>query len=91
MLLNVFYVFSGRGTLCHDILKVFSHFKALHKATLALVEVSPMMSDLQAKKLCTNSDFCSEQSLIYRKGKHFDIISCLFPLLLFVLLCLLTT
>lgn len=53
-----------------DILKVFSHFKALHKTSLALVEISPMMSDLQAKKLCTNSFVCSDQSVVYRKGKN---------------------
>lgn len=68
--ISVFFFVLGRGTLCSDILKVFSHFKALHSASVALVEISPMMSNLQARKLCSNSHFCSDSSLVYRKGKN---------------------
>lgn len=60
----------GRGTLCCDILKVFSHFKILHSCNIALVEISPHLSDLQARKLCLNSELCCDQSLMYRKGKE---------------------
>ncbi|XP_074027935.1 protein arginine methyltransferase NDUFAF7 homolog, mitochondrial-like [Leptinotarsa decemlineata] len=42
----------GGGTLSYDIVKVFSHFKALHKASLQLVEISPVLSELQARRLC---------------------------------------
>lgn len=45
----------GRGTLISDILKVFGHFKALHNTVLQLVEISPVLSDIQSKNLCIQS------------------------------------
>ncbi|KAJ8964974.1 hypothetical protein NQ314_004491 [Rhamnusium bicolor] len=58
----------GRGTLSNDILKVFNHFNALHSASLHLVEVSPVLSDLQAKLLCPQTNLCDDTSAVYRKG-----------------------
>ncbi|KAJ8913697.1 hypothetical protein NQ315_007414 [Exocentrus adspersus] len=58
----------GRGTLSNDILRVFSHFKALHKASLHLVEVSPTLSDVQAKQLCIETTPSPESSAVYRRG-----------------------
>ncbi|XP_057323235.1 protein arginine methyltransferase NDUFAF7, mitochondrial [Microplitis mediator] len=45
----------GRGTLSKDILKVFKQLKAINKLSVHLVEVSPALSDIQAKKLCVSS------------------------------------
>ncbi|KAG5900076.1 hypothetical protein JTB14_016048 [Gonioctena quinquepunctata] len=58
----------GRGTLSSDILKVFSHFRALHKASLQLVEISPLLSELQAKRLCVQNSTYNEKMVVYRKG-----------------------
>ncbi|XP_030754951.1 protein arginine methyltransferase NDUFAF7, mitochondrial [Sitophilus oryzae] len=59
----------GRGTLSSDILKVFSHFKALHNVSLHLVEISPVLSELQAKSLCSSSFLTNNMSNpIYREG-----------------------
>ncbi|KAH1018714.1 protein arginine methyltransferase NDUFAF7 homolog, mitochondrial [Dendroctonus ponderosae] len=59
----------GRGTLSSDILKVFSHFKALHKASLHLVEISPVLSDVQSKTLCVHSNLTKDpKSFHYRAG-----------------------
>lgn len=57
----------GRGTLASDILKVFNHFK-LNQTTLHLVEVSPHLSEIQAKRLCGHSTFVKEQETPYRHG-----------------------
>ncbi|CAH0549622.1 unnamed protein product [Brassicogethes aeneus] len=57
----------GRGTLSNDILNVFGHLKALHRASLHLVEVSPALSDIQAKRLCKQVTPISE-SKVYREG-----------------------
>lgn len=46
----------GRGSLCYDILKVFSHFKATDQCSVHLVEVSPFLRDLQGRKLCFTSE-----------------------------------
>lgn len=61
----------GRGTLASDILKVFNHFK-LNQTTLHLVEVSPHLSEIQAKRLCGHSTFVKEQETPYRHGKLID-------------------
>ncbi|CAH1163322.1 unnamed protein product [Phaedon cochleariae] len=58
----------GRGTLSSDIVKVFSHFKALHKAKLQLVEISPVLSEIQSRRLCSQSHLCSEKMVVYRQG-----------------------
>ncbi|EFA00688.1 protein arginine methyltransferase NDUFAF7 homolog, mitochondrial [Tribolium castaneum] len=59
----------GRGTLSQDLLRVFDHFGALQSATLHLVEVSPLLSDLQARKLCIQSDnIIDKKSVIHRQG-----------------------
>ncbi|KAJ8957978.1 hypothetical protein NQ318_001979 [Aromia moschata] len=57
----------GRGTLSNDILKVFNHFKSLHKASLHLIEISPTLSDIQAELLC-RANFCDENAAAYKKG-----------------------
>lgn len=44
----------GRGSLCQDVLRVFDHFQALKAGSVELVEVSTLLSDLQARKLCIN-------------------------------------
>lgn len=43
----------GRGTLAQDIIRVWADFGLSEKFTLHLVEVSPYLSELQAKRLCT--------------------------------------
>lgn len=45
----------GRGTLLHDILRVISKFKIIKKFSIELVEISPFLSQVQAKILCANS------------------------------------
>lgn len=47
----------GRGTLMHDILRVFSKFRIAEAAnlTISLVEVSPHLSKAQEMKLCRTS------------------------------------
>lgn len=42
----------GRGTLCQDINRALSNLKLTNEYTLNLVEVSPHLSELQAKRLC---------------------------------------
>ncbi|KAF7287641.1 hypothetical protein GWI33_005990 [Rhynchophorus ferrugineus] len=59
----------GRGTLSNDMLRVFSHFKALHQVSLHLVEVSPVLSEVQGKKLCSQSYLTNNyNNPIFRKG-----------------------
>lgn len=62
--------FSGRGTLCNDILRVFSHFKALHKASLHLVEISPTLSEIQGKQLCHGTSPTPESPITYKRGTN---------------------
>ncbi|KAK4878097.1 hypothetical protein RN001_010603 [Aquatica leii] len=42
----------GRGTLCRDILRVFDKFDMSKYVTVHLVEVSPRLTEIQAKNLC---------------------------------------
>ncbi|XP_017879219.1 protein arginine methyltransferase NDUFAF7 homolog, mitochondrial isoform X2 [Ceratina calcarata] len=42
----------GRGTLINDILRVFKQLKLLNNISVHLVEISPALSGIQAKKLC---------------------------------------
>ncbi|XP_066148843.1 protein arginine methyltransferase NDUFAF7, mitochondrial isoform X2 [Euwallacea fornicatus] len=59
----------GRGTLSSDILKVFDYFKALHNATLHLVEISPVLSEVQSRTLCIQSNLTKNlKSSFYREG-----------------------
>lgn len=59
----------GRGTLSQDLLRVFDHFKSLKSVSLNLVEVSPTLSDLQARNLCMQNNVISDaDSLFYRQG-----------------------
>ncbi|XP_024940398.1 protein arginine methyltransferase NDUFAF7 homolog, mitochondrial isoform X2 [Cephus cinctus] len=46
----------GRGTLSKDILRVFKQLKIIDKVSLHLVEVSPTLSAIQAKNLCTSTE-----------------------------------
>ncbi|XP_031558295.1 protein arginine methyltransferase NDUFAF7, mitochondrial-like [Actinia tenebrosa] len=64
----------GRGTLSADILRVIGKFKDLEeKLSLHLVEVSPALSDIQARLLTgvesKVSDFDKDYPLSYRQGK----------------------
>lgn len=57
------------GSLCQDILRVFKHFQALKSANVSLVEVSPVLSDLQARKLCVQTVlFEDPNNPVYREG-----------------------
>lgn len=59
----------GRGTLSQDILRVFNHFNSLKSASLHLVEVSPMLSDIQARNLCMQNQIITDpDSMIHRQG-----------------------
>ncbi|XP_033221603.1 protein arginine methyltransferase NDUFAF7 homolog, mitochondrial [Belonocnema kinseyi] len=46
----------GRGTLSSDILRIFRRFRCTEKVSLHLVEISPILSAIQAKKLCISSE-----------------------------------
>lgn len=63
----------GRGTLSQDILRVFARFGLSGKFTMHLVEVSPYLSELQAKRLCCQSTVTKKEDLdsvpYYRKGE----------------------
>lgn len=63
----------GRGTLCQDIIRVLANFHLSDKFTLHLVEVSPHLSELQAKRLCCKyTDTPAEDAdkvPYYRKGE----------------------
>lgn len=57
------------GSLCQDILRVFKHFQALKDASVCLVEVSPLLSDIQARKLCVQTVLSkNEDDPVYREG-----------------------
>ncbi|KYQ57178.1 hypothetical protein ALC60_03844 [Trachymyrmex zeteki] len=45
----------GRGTLINDILRVFKKLNLSNKISIHLVEISPVLSAIQAEKLCTKS------------------------------------
>lgn len=63
----------GRGTLSQDILRVFARFGLSDKFSLHLVEVSPHLSELQAKRLCCHHKETKKEDLdsvpYYRKGE----------------------
>lgn len=63
----------GRGTLCQDIIRVLANFHLSEKFTLHLVEVSPHLSELQAKRLCCKYTDTPEADVdkvpYYRKGE----------------------
>lgn len=63
----------GRGTLSQDILRVFAKFGLSDKFSLHLVEVSPYLSELQAKRLCCQSKETKKADLdsvpYYRSGE----------------------
>lgn len=46
----------GRGSLCSDMLRVFKHFNELENCSIHLIEVSPFLRDIQARKLCLSSE-----------------------------------
>ncbi|XP_014663329.1 PREDICTED: NADH dehydrogenase [ubiquinone] complex I, assembly factor 7-like isoform X2 [Priapulus caudatus] len=55
--LNLVELGPGRGTLAADILRVIAQFADLRDRTsLHLVEVSPKLSEMQAEKLCENTN-----------------------------------
>lgn len=63
----------GRGTLSQDILRVFAQFGLSDKFSLHLVEISPYLSELQAKRLCCHHTETKKEDLdsvpYYRKGE----------------------
>ncbi|XP_031635747.1 protein arginine methyltransferase NDUFAF7 homolog, mitochondrial [Contarinia nasturtii] len=63
----------GRGTLSQDILRVFAKFGLSNQFSLHLVEISPYLSELQAKRLCCQSAETKKEDLdsvpYYRKGE----------------------
>ncbi|KAK7133508.1 hypothetical protein R3I94_015402 [Phoxinus phoxinus] len=65
----------GRGSLASDILRVFSQLKAVLGETdisVHLVEVSPKLSQLQAKCLTGDQTWtCNDDQLVYRSGTTF--------------------
>lgn len=46
----------GRGSLCSDMLRVFKNFNELEGCSVHLVEVSPFLQDMQARKLCLSTE-----------------------------------
>ncbi|CAH1132752.1 unnamed protein product [Ceutorhynchus assimilis] len=67
--LHIIELGPGRGTLSADILKVFSHFKALHNTSLHLVEISPVLSEIQSRTLCMSSNLTHNPKCFhYREG-----------------------
>lgn len=83
----------GRGTLSQDLLRVFNHFDSLKSTSLHLVEVSPTLSDIQARNLCMQNQVITDKnSVIHRQGishegipvkwyKHLDDVPKAFTLL----------
>lgn len=63
----------GRGTLSQDILRVFAHFGLSDKFSLHLIEISPYLSELQAKRLCCHHKATQKEDLdsvpYYRSGE----------------------
>lgn len=63
----------GRGTLSQDILRVFANFELNDRISLHLVEISPFLSEVQAKRLCCqHTDTKNEDEATvpyYRKGE----------------------
>lgn len=63
----------GRGTLSQDVLRVFASFGLSSKFSLHLVEISPYLSEMQAKRLCCRYFETKKEDLdnipYYRKGE----------------------
>lgn len=62
----------GRGTLAQDVIRVFARFGLSNQISLHLVEISPHLCDVQARRLCCNfSDTKKEDSAApyYRHGE----------------------
>jgi NADH dehydrogenase [ubiquinone] 1 alpha subcomplex assembly factor 7 len=61
----------GRGTLLHDIIRVWLQFQDPDGLSIHLVELSPYLSKLQAQKLCYSTSEIEEQSNFpfYRVGE----------------------
>jgi NADH dehydrogenase [ubiquinone] 1 alpha subcomplex assembly factor 7 len=61
----------GRGTLIHDVLRVFHQFKMNEALSIHLVELSPYLSKMQAQKLCfSTTEFDRHTNLpFYRMGE----------------------
>lgn len=67
----------GRGSLAADVLRVFSQLRSVvggASVSLHLVEVSPVLSRLQAQNLTgsRNQEAESEDQLVYRRGETAD-------------------
>lgn len=61
----------GRGTLSQDIIRVLAAFGLSDKFSLHLVEISPYLSDLQAKRLCGKYTETKDNDSVpyYRSGE----------------------
>lgn len=63
----------GRGTLAQDILRVFARFGLSDKFSLHFIEISPYLSELQAKRLCYQHKETAKEDLdkvpYYRRGE----------------------
>lgn len=63
----------GRGTLSQILLRVFAKFDLSDKFSLHLVEISPYLSELQAKRLCCQHTETEKEDMdkvpYYRKGE----------------------
>jgi NADH dehydrogenase [ubiquinone] 1 alpha subcomplex assembly factor 7 len=61
----------GRGTMIQDILRVWTQFKSSDSFSLHLVEMSPYLSNLQARKLCYSSSEMDTSKVFpyYRMGE----------------------
>jgi NADH dehydrogenase [ubiquinone] 1 alpha subcomplex assembly factor 7 len=66
----------GRGTLSKDILRVFRQLGMSNKLSLHLVEVSPILSEIQKKNLCSmevkKEDKIDSVGKYYKKGVTAD-------------------
>ncbi|XP_014211634.1 protein arginine methyltransferase NDUFAF7, mitochondrial [Copidosoma floridanum] len=64
----------GRGTLSRDILRVVKQLKKSHLVSLHLVEVSPVLAEIQRKTLCPSesTDDVNDSGKYYKRGKTPD-------------------
>lgn len=60
----------GRGTLSRDILRVFRQLGLSDQVSLHLVEVSPVLAEIQKKNLCTSPT--STEGEAESSGKHYQ-------------------
>lgn len=67
----------GRGTLSCDVIRTLAELGFSKEFSLHLVEISPYMSDLQAKRLCVNYTEALDSDSVpyYRTGKTISGIS----------------